>query len=125
MHNRKIMRLQLKTWKTRFYVLTEAKLVFYKTQEDFHGNKLKGELDLSHMSRVQRIAPDAADGRESAFAVTLDKTHLFVAASEYEAAEWVRVLSLLLSINRKRATARSLISGNVVRVGGCWMVCDS
>ena len=27
---------------TRFYVLTDAKLVFYKTQEDFHGHKLKG-----------------------------------------------------------------------------------
>ena len=91
-------------------------MIFYKTQEAFHDNKVTGDIDLRNISRVQRLAAEDCDGRECVFVVTADKPHMFSATNEYEAAEWVRVLSLLLSVKRHRATTRSLISGSVIKV---------
>ncbi|KAG8249420.1 Pleckstrin y domain-containing H member 2 [Homalodisca vitripennis] len=86
---------KLKTWRRRWFQLSNAKLRYWKSQNDM-GRKPQGEISIDDQCRITR-----ADGAVTFEITTGKKTYYLTADSIAATEDWVRVLQ---NVQRRNAT---------------------
>lgn len=86
---------KLKTWRRRWFLLSNAKLRYWKSQNDMN-RKPQGEISIDEQCRIVR-----ADGAATFEIATGKKTYYLTADSISAMEDWVRVLQ---NVQRRNAT---------------------